>query len=93
MNCNFTLRNSIKVMIATEKAKELVFKYRQLADWNNEFGSAEEKTNIEKAKQCSLIAVNAIINNQMSLRLFYDKIELVDNVNYWQEIKTEIEKI
>lgn len=36
-------------MTAQDKAKELLFKYRQHADWNNEYGSAEQQANIKNA--------------------------------------------
>lgn len=45
------------------------------------------------AQKCALIVIREIISNQMSLRLYYDEMEIVDNVKYWQEVKTEIEKL
>jgi hypothetical protein len=40
---------------------------------------------IDRAKQCALIAVDGILNGS---RLFY-----IEDYNYWQEVKQEIEKL
>lgn len=45
------------------------------------------------AQKCALIAVDEMINNQMSLKLFWDKKEIVDNAKYWQDVRKEIHKI
>jgi hypothetical protein len=60
-------------MTPKEKAKELVFKYEQYK-WINE----------GLARECALIAVNEIINNDGFTRF--------DNhlKEYWQNVKTEI---
>jgi|DEB0MinimDraft_6_1074348.scaffolds.fasta_scaffold07489_6 hypothetical protein len=60
-------------MTPKEKAKELVFKYEQYK-W----------INADLSKECALIAVNEIINNDGFTRF---DIHLTE---YWQNVKTEI---
>ena len=60
-------------MTPKEKAKELVFKYERYK-W----------VNADLAKECALIAVNEIINNDGFTR-FDDHL-----TEYWQNVKTEI---
>ena len=74
-------------MKAEEKAKELVEKYYELSIVTTYNGNDEN----EVAKQCALIAVDEIIKSQP-----FDiyNMEQCKNVNeYWQEVKTEIEKL
>jgi hypothetical protein len=66
-------------MIAKEKAKELVGKMC-LNDCTNK--------NINKAKQCALIAVDEII----SIKLLWFQKDTKE-LDYWQEVKNEIEKL
>jgi len=40
----------------------------------------------EDAKQCALIAVDEILNNKSIIKTNWD-------INYWNEVKTEIEKL
>lgn len=46
----------------------------------------------EKAKQCALIAVEEIIKEIGDLMFSYD-IDLLKDSNYWNQVKTEIEKL
>jgi hypothetical protein len=49
----------------------------------------------EHSKQCALIAVDEIINN-IPCREEYGSSNgfiLIDNTEYWQEVKTELEKL
>jgi hypothetical protein len=64
-------------MTPKEKAKELVDKF----DTAMEF-----YTPARFAKQCALIAVDEIL---LITRESYD----IDHINWWQEVKTEIEKL
>ena len=67
-------------MTPKEKAKELVDNFRlNVLDYE---GSG---LNLFKAKQCALIAVDEILNNNKIL------FEDVLNDQYWQEVKQEIE--
>jgi hypothetical protein len=69
-------------MNAKDKAKQLVnaFFYADNADVNSII-------TISVAKQCALIAVDEIIDNEK-----IDNLE-DNNLSYWQEVKSEIEKL
>jgi hypothetical protein len=75
---------------AKEKAKELVdkFKYNTRA-WNETNGWQDCSYN---AKQCALIAVDEIIT---AIENVFTKsvAKLNSTYRYWQEVKTEIEKL
>jgi hypothetical protein len=68
-------------MTPKEKAKWLVLKYLRI---NN---NTKEWFNIHIAKQCALIAVDEIIKQESTYDPFFS------DINYWQEVKQEIEKI
>lgn len=78
-----------------EKAHELVNKFKEYADENymdNKQQFELNETRNINAKNCALIAVDEIIKSC--------PIELVGNAgkftyteDYWQEVKTEIEKL
>ena len=73
-------------MTAVEKANELYSKYDDLL--NKDFGNPIVFDN--QIKQCALIAVDEILDDDvydMSEELFEKRIE------YWQEVKQEIEKL
>jgi hypothetical protein len=68
-------------MTPKEKAKELVERFTFICkecnyDWN--------------AKQCALIAVDEIINDDWYINTFED---LISRKTYWKEVKQEIEKL
>ncbi len=44
----------------------------------------------EMAKQCALIAVDEILD---SCPMYYTGFEYESNLEYWQEVKTEIKKL
>lgn len=73
-------------MTPQEKAKELVSKFRKYAngtdDEDDRFSPAIER---ENARQCALIALDEILNNQYYAPSEYYK--------YWREVKIEIEKL
>jgi hypothetical protein len=72
-------------MTPKEKAEELVLKYLRL----QEEGSSNWFHKI-LAKQCALIAVNEILD----VDCFDMSEEHFDNhIEYWQEVKQEIEKL
>jgi hypothetical protein len=76
-------------MTPKEKAKELVLKYEEY--FNNIY------TNY-KAIKCALIAVDEIIKCNPTNPKKWDYVEnytiMVDaEINYWQEVKQEIEKL
>lgn len=77
------------------KAKALVDKYKPLFDFTVSKSSEQAYINSiqrinKSAIECALICVDTILNNQMSMRVFYDNIEIVENVKFWQEVKQEI---
>jgi hypothetical protein len=70
-------------MIPKEKAKELFnkFAFEKTPEGYKMFQTSNE------SKRCSLIAVNEII------QAIEDIFETLDEREYWQEVKTEIEKL
>jgi hypothetical protein len=73
-------------MTPKEKARELVDKFYNATDdhWNQWY----------VAKQCALIAVDEVqqlIKNLSSCKNRF--IYIVDEMNYWEEVKQEIEKL
>jgi hypothetical protein len=71
-------------MTPKEKAKELVDKFRM-----NVLDYEGSGLNTFKAKQCALIAVDEIIEQNN----IWIKHTGKGTNNYWQEVKTEIEKL
>jgi hypothetical protein len=73
-----------------EKAKELVNKMKLATD---EFGYIN--INIERHKQCALIAVDEIIKALMYPPQLneYRQVIHIKVLQYWQEVKIEIEKL
>jgi hypothetical protein len=70
-------------MSAEEKAKELVNNFKlNVLDYE---GSG---LNTYKAKQCALIAVDEILNSPKDGYVHFQ-----DVIKYWQEVKSEIEKL
>lgn len=83
-------------MTPKEKAKELVDKFYQTTPnecWINQpIGLKEEYKAWKQAKQCSLIAVDEIIETEILIdEDIY--VETPSYLQYWKEVKQEIEKI
>ena len=76
-------------MTPKEKAKELVDKFKNYS-WMSDIEGCEESSINESAKQCTLIAVDEIIA-QIEPSVSMDVIS--SRIKYWQEVKTEIEKL
>jgi hypothetical protein len=75
-------------MTPKEKAKELVDKFR------NEFIWVEKDHSVDlyrDTKQCALIAVDIVIQQEAERCLAYRETDKF--VDYWQEVKQEIEKL
>lgn len=70
-------------MVPKEKAKELVKKFL-----NAKSEDGFINTNKYRHKECALITVNEILDSTM---YYFD--DNSDFVNYWQEVKQEIEKL
>ena len=76
-------------MTPKEKAGELVDKF-----WK----SCSDKHDIAKlvkadAKRCALIAVDEIINGYEFDSLDIEHKRIMDNINFWDEVKQEIERL
>jgi hypothetical protein len=72
---------------AKEKAQELVFKYIEFTD---------NPISLYNAKHCALITIDEILNNNCGS--YTDESNATNNEiycdeYYWQEVKTEIEKL
>ena len=78
-------------MTPKEKADELVNKFMEYShtDFIPYRGGYQMDSQIENAKQCALIAVDEILNTIE----YSSQADELSKVNYWQEIKQEIEKI
>jgi hypothetical protein len=74
-------------MTPKEKAKELFDKMVFQIEWN-----AQPSTVNGVAKQCVLIAVDEIINNNSKIPGLLTQ-DTMHNTWYWQEVKQEIEKL
>ena len=79
------------IMTAKEKANELVVKFMQ-------YVPADESMELPYAKQCALIAVQIVIDsNPLSphdgsyYELTEDRVNTV--IEYWQQVKIEIEAL
>jgi len=71
-----------------EKAKELVEKFRKEYEW------VEKDFTIDlyrDSKQCALICVDEVIKTYTNKNATYWLLE--EEVDYWQQVKTEIEKL
>lgn len=80
-------------MTRKEKAKELVNKFIPMTkDWDELKGFI---VNINNAKQCALISVDEILKSNpiIPLQLMLESEALDAAREYWQEVKTEIEKL
>lgn len=71
-------------MTPKEKAEKLVGIY-----WDNV--TADTDGSWERAKQCALIAVDEILNSNPHSNPF--NTEVYSTMQYWQEVKQEIEKL
>ena len=73
-----------------EKAKELVDKFKPYTEKIDFFGDNVE---LKNAKQCALIAVDEICyileDNGLTFAEYHDK----TTIEYWQQVKTEIENL
>jgi hypothetical protein len=69
-------------MTSKEKAEELIIKFAKLP----EEGSLMWYLSFEIAKKCALLLVDEILKVTSES---YD----IDHINWWQEVKTEIEKL
>ena len=75
-------------MTPKEKAIELVHKFCSTTE-----GYYKSKKNLRNAKQCTLIAVNEILDGYEFDSLDIEHKRIMDNINFWDEVKQEIEKL
>jgi hypothetical protein len=71
-------------MTPKEKAIELVLKFEDYTDCADERGFAIK---------CALIAVDEIINGYEFDLLDIEHKRIMDNINFWDKVKQEIEKL
>jgi hypothetical protein len=75
-------------MTPKEKAKQLIYAFEAFTDRDNE---------LEFAKQCALIAVDELIKEARFSSEYIEEVFFTtgyyDKQDYWQEVKTEIEKL
>lgn len=77
------------ILTPKEKAEELVLRYLRIDN------NTKEWFNLYIAKQCALIAVDEILqifNNEWTKLDFWTE-EINGTINFWQEVKQEIEKL
>lgn len=70
-------------MTPQEKAKELFDKYDDILP--------QFESSYDDVKQCALIAVDLHLNELSKMKLIFSDREI--HYNYWQQVKTEIQKI
>jgi len=82
-----------QVMTPKEKAKELVDKYFKLL--NYEFGDLVYSLSDKQPHQCALIVVDEILNilEDDGFLLATSEYHNKKTMEYWQEVKQEIEKL
>jgi hypothetical protein len=83
-------------MNAAEKAQDLIVKFFILPEENEGVGRLKGKESRLLAKQCALIAVDEIIKS--GPYYFYPgrkvtRVQDHSTIEYWQEVKAEIEKL
>lgn len=82
-------------MTPKDKAKELINKFKPHADWNNEYGSTEEKANIKHAKECVLITVMEILAFMEDEDKEHEDCHNINSPKYrfWESVETEIKNL
>ena len=71
-------------MTPKEKAKDLVYKFYPSVQWK-----LGQEDCLDRAKRCSLIVANEIIEELLSGIDFW----MERRIKYWQEVKQEIEQL
>jgi hypothetical protein len=84
-------------MTPQEKAKELVDRYLDIDDYNNlelDLFCDECGMSNDAAKICSLIAVDEVINTELLKNRTCGYVEInKSNIEYWLEVRNEIQKL
>jgi len=80
-------------MTPKEKAKELVDKYLCIEEIYNVDLFCDECGINEAAKYCALIAVDEVLNELFEMALVTGSSYVHKHIDYYQEVKQEIEKL
>ena len=84
-------------MTPKAKAEELVDKFYQTTPneyfVNEPIGIKGRYKSWEQAKQCAIIAVDEILNGYEFDSLDIEHKRIMDNINFWDEVKAEIQKL
>ena len=87
-------------MTPKEKAGDLINKYEPYVDYQEDDCFNEQQKILINAKQCAIICVDEIISEYQSMSdtesvlVINNEITFVVNqLIYWQEVKTEIDKL
>ena len=78
-------------MTPKEKAEELFNKFIIIDDLSDSTGNSLYFN--AHAKQCALIAVDEILNGYEFDSLDIEHKRIMDNINYWDKVKQEIENL
>ena len=76
-------------MTAKDKAKELVDRFKGVTRPFSKRRTLKVDIHPEHAKQCALICVDEILESLWNVGHSFSN----DEINYWQEVKQEIEKL
>lgn len=79
-------------MDAKKKAVELVQKFGSITYQNIKGDNIDGNSIDYIAKQCTLITVDTVMNELAGVGVIAN-IDLEWNINYWKQVKTEIEKL
>jgi hypothetical protein len=88
---NSTNFGKTNIMTPKEKAFELAHKFRLLEIRTSE--NSYMMISMADAKQCALIAVDEILNGYEYDSLDIKHKRIMDNINYWDKVKQEIENL
>jgi hypothetical protein len=76
-------------MTAKDKAKELVDRFKGVTRPFSKRRTLKVDIHPEHAKQCALICVDEILESLWNVGHSFSN----DEINYWQEVKQEIERL
>lgn len=83
-------------MTAEEKAQELLDKMSSQTYSYQPYAGANyniEEIGYEAGKKCALIAVNEILNLDFNIKFDATERCVMPVINFWEEVKQEIEKL
>jgi hypothetical protein len=82
-------------MTAKEKAIELIDKFEDFVDYQEDDCFTQREKILINAKRCALIAVDEILKRTRSVDTMPPNYQKIDEntKEYWKEVKQEIEKL